>query len=32
MKKLYKKNEVEKRNEIVKKRNEVMRCVEVIVQ
>ena len=32
MKELYKKSEIEKRNEIVEKKSEIMRCVETIVQ
>ena len=32
MKKLCERNEIEKKNEIVKEKSEVMRCVKIIVQ
>ena len=32
MKKLCERNEIEKRNEIVEKKSEVIKCVEIIVQ
>ena len=31
MKKLYKRSEIEKKNEIVKEKSEVIRCVEIIM-